>query len=277
MIYVIGSLRNPQIVEVGNALREDGFEVFDEWHAGGKEADDEWQRYEKQRGRTYHQALKGHHAHHTFQHDLFHLNRARGGLLVLPAGKSGHMEFGYIVGQGKPGFVLADKAEPDRFDLMTQFATSISSTVDEVRAEVKAYPWPKWKVPSIYTLDAIWLAALLEGEGSFTCQVVSEYNIRPRITLNMTDKDVVDRAAKLFGAPLWGPYSKQAPRKDVWATAVAGWHAAEWMRILQPYLGKRRQAKVSEILGVWGQRKKRIGRPAAPKPVAVLAPWSSDL
>ena len=39
----------------------------------------------------------------------------------MPAGKSGHIEFGYLVGQGKPGFVLFD-AVPERYDVMYQFA-----------------------------------------------------------------------------------------------------------------------------------------------------------
>ena len=44
--------------------------------------------------------------------------------MIMPAGKSGHLELGYTIGKGKPGFILFDE-EPERFDVMTQFATKI--------------------------------------------------------------------------------------------------------------------------------------------------------
>ncbi|MCI0526606.1 MAG: hypothetical protein L0Y56_04020, partial [Nitrospira sp.] len=59
VVYLIGSLRNPEIPHIGNRLREKGFEVFDDWFAGGKIADDEWQAYETVRGTSYRQALRG--------------------------------------------------------------------------------------------------------------------------------------------------------------------------------------------------------------------------
>ena len=123
-IYLIGSLRNPEIPYIGNRLREKGFEVFDDWFAGGKIADDEWQAYEGIRGTDYKTALRGYAARHVFEFDLFHLHRADIGILVLPSGKSGHLEIGWMLGQGKPGYVLFDK-EPDRLDCMYQFATEI--------------------------------------------------------------------------------------------------------------------------------------------------------
>jgi len=43
-----------------------------------------------------------------------------GAVLVYPAGRSCGIEFGYIVGRGKPGWVLLDS--PDRWDVMVQFA-----------------------------------------------------------------------------------------------------------------------------------------------------------
>jgi nucleoside 2-deoxyribosyltransferase len=124
-IYLIGSLRNPEIPRIGNYLRELGFEVFDDWFAGGKIADDEWQAYEQLRGRPYDVALRGHAAQHVYNFDLEHINSSDIGLLALPAGKSGHLELGYMIGQGKPGYVLFDK-EPERWDVMYNFATAVS-------------------------------------------------------------------------------------------------------------------------------------------------------
>jgi nucleoside 2-deoxyribosyltransferase len=131
IIYVIGSLRNPEVPKVSQALRERGYEVFDDWHAGGEKADDEWMKYEQARGRTYHEALAGYAARHTFEYDKFHLDRADVALMVAPAGKSGHLELGYLLGQGKPGFIYMPQ-EPERWDVMVLFATGVLKTLDEL-------------------------------------------------------------------------------------------------------------------------------------------------
>ncbi len=123
-IYLIGSLRNPEIPRLAKRLRGVGFDVFDDWFAPGPEADDKWQEYETTRGRTYGEALRGRAARHIFAFDLFHLQRAEIGLLAMPAGKSGHIEFGWLLGHGKPGYVLFNK-EPERWDVMYQFATGV--------------------------------------------------------------------------------------------------------------------------------------------------------
>ncbi|MCI0526073.1 MAG: hypothetical protein L0Y56_01285 [Nitrospira sp.] len=123
-IYLIGSLRNPEIPHIGNRLRERGFEVFDDWFAGGKIADDEWQAYETIKGVSYKDALRGYAARHVFEFDYHHLSRCDIGLLVLPAGKSGHLELGWLIGRGKPGYVLFDQT-PSRWDIMYQFATDV--------------------------------------------------------------------------------------------------------------------------------------------------------
>ena len=123
-IYLIGSLRNKQIPHLGNDLRDLGFDVVDDWHGTGYEADDKWMEYEQIRGRNYKEALQGLAAKHIFQFDKYHLDTADFVVMLLPAGRSGHLEFGYAIGQGKPGYILFD-GEPDRYDVMYQFATDI--------------------------------------------------------------------------------------------------------------------------------------------------------
>lgn len=126
-VYVIGSLRNPRVPEVAKQLRAAGLEVFDDWFAAGPEADDHWREYEKDRGHTYAQALQGHAARHVFEFDKKHLDSCDAAVLVGPAGKSAHMELGYILGQGKPGFILLDQVTEDsRWDVMYQFATRVT-------------------------------------------------------------------------------------------------------------------------------------------------------
>lgn len=136
-IYLIGSLRNPKVPKVGNLLREAGFDVFDDWFAAGPIADDSWQEYEKIRGHSYDAALKGLAARHVFEFDLQHLNRADIGVLMLPAGKSGHLELGYLRGQGKPCYVLFDK-EPERWDVMYQFCNGVYFNADALIWEISS-------------------------------------------------------------------------------------------------------------------------------------------
>jgi hypothetical protein len=124
IIYLIGSLRLPTVREFAKELRAEGFEVFDDWHAAGPEADDIWQKYEQDRGHTYLEAMKGYHAEMVFRFDERHLSRAGLGVLMLPAGKSAHLELGYMLGKGKRGYVLFDK-EPERFDVMYLFASGL--------------------------------------------------------------------------------------------------------------------------------------------------------
>lgn len=128
MIYLIGSLRNPRIPVVARELRDAALSVFDDWFSAGPDADDCWQAYEKQRGRTFTEALHGAHARTVFNFDRTHIDASDAVVLVAPAGKSAHLELGYALGCGKPGFILLD-GEPDRFDVMYRFANGVYTSV----------------------------------------------------------------------------------------------------------------------------------------------------
>lgn len=152
MIYLIGSLRNPKVPQLANALREKGFEVFDDWHGNGPTADDCWQEYEKNRNRNYRDALASPIPQHIFQIDKLHIDLADTVVLVLPAGKSGHLEFGYARGCAeiikkygftfennpiiKRCFILLD-GEPERYDVMYNFADKVFVSWDELFEELK--------------------------------------------------------------------------------------------------------------------------------------------
>lgn len=142
-IYLIGSLRNEKIPQMAKELREfmnNDWEVFDDWFSPGPEADDFWRKYEKVRGSTYKQALNNWAGKHVYEFDKHHIDRADVGILYMPAGKSGHLELGYMIGQGKPCFILFDK-EPERWDVMYQFCMenggNVCFSVDELKKELK--------------------------------------------------------------------------------------------------------------------------------------------
>lgn len=130
-VYVLGSLRNPRIPEIGNLLRAEGYDAFEDWYSPGRQTDTKWMEYERKRGRTFFEAIQGYHAKHVFEFDKHHLDQADAVVMVLPCGKSAHLEFGYAIGQGKPAFMLFD-GEPKRFDIMVQFATALCESPENL-------------------------------------------------------------------------------------------------------------------------------------------------
>lgn len=91
-----------------------------------------------------------------------------------------------------------------------------------------------------------WLAGLLEGEGCFYRE-----GGRPAIAVNMTDRDVVERAAILAGG--YRVSEKRAPsdlarrRRPSYRFRVTGPKAVALMRALHPYMGSRRREKIEEL------------------------------
>lgn len=98
-----------------------------------------------------------------------------------------------------------------------------------------------------------WLAGLLEGEGwfGFSKAYKSRYGFLI-IALQMTDADVVERAAKILNRPvkLRAPF-RSGGRKPVWSCIVAGSSAAGWMMTLYPLMGQRRGEQIRSSLTKW--------------------------
>lgn len=139
-IYLIGSLENPEIPKIGNLLRQDGWDVFDDWFAAGPEADKKWREYEEQRQHTYIEALGGFAADHVCEYDRDHLHRSRSAVLVLPAGRSGHLELGYCLGAGKPGFILLAGDQAPKWDVMYRLTYynggGVVDSIEELRVRL---------------------------------------------------------------------------------------------------------------------------------------------
>lgn len=134
-VYLIGSLRNQEIPNLAQEIRKLGFDVFDDWYAAGPEADDKWRDYEKARGHTYREALSGLAADHVYQFDKKHLDECNIAILYLPAGKSAHLELGYVIGKEKTGYILLDN--PERWDVMYLFAHGVFHNFAELKRELK--------------------------------------------------------------------------------------------------------------------------------------------
>lgn len=130
-IYLIGSLKNPIVGEVASVLRKLGHDVFDDWRSPGPDADDYLRDYYRARGFNYRQIMESPSARLAFNYDKEHLKRCDLAIMVMPAGKSGHLELGTVIGSGKPGYILFD-SEPERVDIMHGFATDIFLNMEEM-------------------------------------------------------------------------------------------------------------------------------------------------
>lgn len=131
-IYLIGTLKNKRIPDIGNLLRCKGYDVMDEWFTPGELADLNWQAYEKKRGRSYVDALRGRAATNIFSFDRSYLDHSDIAILVAPAGKSAMLELGYAKGSGKRAWIFLDGKEPDRYDVMPGLADAIFKTEEEL-------------------------------------------------------------------------------------------------------------------------------------------------
>lgn len=123
-IYVASSWRNGRQPDIVRVLRLDGHEVYDfrdPFHERGgfrwDQATDEPPPWTKEKIR---EILEGSmEAAGGYLSDYRAMNWADIGLLVLPCGRSAHLELGYMAGRGKRTIVLLEDGEPDLMWLMT--------------------------------------------------------------------------------------------------------------------------------------------------------------
>jgi hypothetical protein len=131
LIYLIGSLRNPEVPKVASKLRAAGLTVFDEWYSAGPNADDHLRDHFAAMGLNHKETLQTAAARNIFEFDKRHISRDAAVVLLMPAGKSGFLELGWALGQGKRGYILFDK-DPERIDVMFQFADAIAYSIEEL-------------------------------------------------------------------------------------------------------------------------------------------------
>lgn len=115
--------------------------------------------------------------------------------------------------------------------------------------------------------DLIWLAGLLEGEGTFDLHR-GKY---ARIRVGMTDRDVVGRAASLMGTSIRMSISTMG-HKSTYHAEMSGARAEALMRELLPYMGARRSSKIGDILGKREFMTHGLERSSFPGPALVRPP-----
>jgi hypothetical protein len=103
--------------------------------------------------------------------------------------------------------------------------------------------------------DIAWLAGLLEGEGSFHYKKSKPRDKTywyPIVLCQMTDPDVLEKAASILGVKVFGPYKKNNPNaKDAWAVFINGKYAVALMMTILPFMGERRTNKILELIAYW--------------------------
>lgn len=95
--------------------------------------------------------------------------------------------------------------------------------------------------------DLIWLAGLLEGEGSFIAAPPSSPG-QPKVTVQMTDEEIIQKVSRLWSRAALACRPQKAHHKASYKTTIAGAPAAELMRMIRPYMGSRRQAQIDSAL-----------------------------
>ena len=140
-VYVASSWRNARQPEVVLALVEAGHLVYDfrnpEYARGGfhwSDIDPEWQKWTPERFRD---ALLHPIAVAGSRCDWESMVWADCCVLVMPCGRSAHLEAGYFVGAGKPLVILLSDGEPE---LMYKMASFRALTIPEAVSALETLP-----------------------------------------------------------------------------------------------------------------------------------------
>lgn len=138
-IYVASSWRNERQPEVVLRLRDAGYDIYDFRNPGpGKngfhwsEIDPNWKQWA---GTDFLSGIMHPIAQAAFDTDMNALKAADVCVLVMPCGRSAHLEAGYAVGAGKPTFILLDD-QPGESELMYKMTDVICLNMDELLAEL---------------------------------------------------------------------------------------------------------------------------------------------
>ena len=139
-IYLASSWRNINHPAAVHMLRNAGHEVYDFRHPPGgidggfswSKIDPEWDAWSAS---IYREKLKLSLAQQGFHSDFDGMKWADVGILLLPCGRSAHLELGWMAGAGKQTIIwTCDGQEPE---LMALLADEICISLDEVIESLK--------------------------------------------------------------------------------------------------------------------------------------------
>lgn len=140
-IYVASSWRCPRQQDVVRTLREERHNVYDFRNPSPGDSGFSWRqvatREQLEDPRSYRDEVLTHPiARAGFDKDMDALRAADATVLVLPCGRSAHLELGWAAGEGQRTYVLLDDpiSEPELMYLMTTFiCVSMDELIHELR------------------------------------------------------------------------------------------------------------------------------------------------
>jgi hypothetical protein len=104
-------------------------------------------------------------------------------------------------------------------------------------------------------LELHWLVGVLEGEGTFLRGAPSKPGT-PILRVSMSDRDVVEHVAKLFGRAVVRLRRRKPHHKLPYATTIKGAPAVQVMYAVRPFLSKTRELQIDRAIWSWQTRRK---------------------
>jgi hypothetical protein len=112
--------------------------------------------------------------------------------------------------------------------------------------------------------DIAWFAGLYEGEGMVN---IESKKLCPRLHVEMTDRDVIERAARITGGYAYCcKYARRnekrpegKPLKPVFRLVIDAQRSIGWMMMIYSFLGERRRERIDAAIRYWRGREKQPG------------------
>ena len=179
-VYVASSWRNDLQPAVVDAIRAAGIGAYDFKNPDGGTGF-HWSEVGLQRNNDaadvaeYLTALERPRSQAGFDADFKAMVRADAFVLVLPCGRSAHLELGWAVGAGKPTAILLE--DPCTPELMYKMVTNLATSIDEITGWLRSLP-----TPFRFAIDADcpacgwferWAQHLVDGTVLFGCSKCS--------------------------------------------------------------------------------------------------------
>lgn len=98
--------------------------------------------------------------------------------------------------------------------------------------------------------ELYWFAGLLEGEGSFMKGNPSRPHL-PIISVEMTDKDIVEKICNIFGNKCISPKTRNILWKKTYRAKLVGKKAVNLMKTIKPLMGIRRQKQIGLAISTY--------------------------
>lgn len=135
-IYVASSWRNDYQQDVVADLRNNGHEVYDFKNPSKEDKGFAWsdidKKWQEWNNEEYINALKNPIAKKGFANDFNAMIWADACVLVMPCGRSAHVEAGWMQGWGKPTIILLQRSAAAEPELMYKLFHRVTDSIEDV-------------------------------------------------------------------------------------------------------------------------------------------------